>query len=155
MICLHLSERSSNVNIVTDDSQPQPDVEVRPSSIHGLGLYALRTFEPGEVVLRWDLSHVISNEALASLPLSERTYTHPLDEDRTLIVQPPERFVNHSCNNNTAVRDLCDVAVRPISTGEEITSNYSTDGSGSEFICSCGNQACLQIVGAALRGPLG
>src|SRR5262245_9556315 len=66
-------------------------VEVRQSQIEGLGLYARQTYEPGEVVLSWDLSHTIDNDQLLTLPESERRYTHPLDDYRTLIVQPPER----------------------------------------------------------------
>jgi len=122
-------------------------VEVRQSQIEGLGLYARQTYEPGEVVLSWDLSHTIDNDQLLTLPESERRYTHPLDDYRTLIVQPPERFVNHSCNNNTVVRNFADVAVRRIEAGEEITSDYSLDGSASEFICACGAVNCRGVVG--------
>jgi SET domain-containing protein len=124
------------------------DVAVRPSTIQGMGLYALRTFEPGEVVLRWDLSHTISNEELALLSPEERRYVHPFNGKRAIIVQPPERFVNHSCNNNTKVRDFCDIAVRRIAPGEEITSDYSADGSGSKFTCLCGEENCRGKVGS-------
>lgn len=130
-----------------DDSRIR-DVDVRTSSIHGSGLYALRSFEPDEIVLRWDLSHIIPSEELQTLSEKERRYTHPLDENRILIIQPPERFVNHSCNNNTVVRDFCDVAVRPIMPGDEITSDYSADGSGSAFTCSCGEENCRGTVTA-------
>ena len=123
------------------------DVEVRDSGIHGKGLYALRAFNAGEIVLRWDLSHTIPNEMLVSLADDERRYTHPLDETRTLIVGPPERFVNHSCRNNTEVRDYCDVAIRQIGIGEEITSDYGTDGSGVQFDCLCGNENCRGRIG--------
>ena len=123
------------------------DVEVRPSKIQGQGLYALRDFVPGEVVLRWDLSHTIATELLKTLAPEERRYTHPLDEQLILIVQPPERFVNHSCDNNTEVRDFCDVAVVPIASGDEITSDYGSDGSGLRFECVCGSKKCRGVVG--------
>ena len=118
------------------------DVEVRKSSIHDLGLYALRDFRAGEIVLRWNLSRLISRDELISLPEEERKYTHPFDAERILIVQPPERYVNHSCDNNSEVRDFSDVAIRNIAAGEEITSDYSTDKSGSKFYCSCGAENC-------------
>jgi len=133
---------TSNRNI-----SAERDVEVRKSTIHGLGLYARRAFRAGEIVLRWNLSRLISKNELASLPEHERRYTHPFDAERILIVQPPERYVNHSCANNTVVRDFCDVAVRPIEAGEEITSDYSTDESGSKFTCSCGAENCRRTVG--------
>lgn len=123
-------------------------VEVRQSGIHGRGLYALREFATGEVVLRWDTSQLISREEQSQLPEEERKYTHPFDDTRMMIVQAPERFVNHSCDNNTVVRDFCDVAVKPIAVGNEITSDYGSDGSGVSFHCLCGSQNCRGIVGA-------
>lgn len=123
------------------------DVEVRRSPIHGAGVYALRAFGAGEVVLRWDVSRLVTVEECASLPEEERRYTHPFDGETSILVQPPERFVNHSCDNNTVVRDFCDVAVRHIAPGEEVTSDYSADGSGSKFPCSCGSANCRGAVG--------
>jgi SET domain-containing protein len=122
-------------------------VEVRQSKIQGRGLYALRSFDPGEVLLRWDLSKTISREQLGSLSPDELRYTHPLDNERVLIVQPPERFVNHSCNNNTEVRDFCDVAVVPIKCGDEITSDYGSDGAAVSFQCQCGSANCRGVIG--------
>jgi len=124
------------------------DVEVRESGIQGWGLYALREFSEGETVLNWDLSHVIQHDQLSSLSEDERRYTHPLNESRILIVQAPERYVNHSCGNNTEVRDFRDVAIRPIKVGEEITSNYGTVGAAVQFECLCGNANCRRIIGA-------
>ena len=124
-------------------------VEIRPSQIEGQGLYALRNFAPGEIVLRWDVSQLIARELLDSLPPEERRYVHPFAERHIMIVQPPERYVNHSCNNNTEVRDFCDVAIRPIAAGEEITSNYGSDGSGSKFVCRCGAENCRGVIGRA------
>jgi len=123
------------------------DVEVRESGIQGRGLYALRAFNAGEMVLRWDLSHTIPNEQVASLTDAERRFTHPLDDKRTLIVQPPERFVNHNCRNNTEVRDFCDIALRRIEVGEEITSDYGSDGFGVRFDCLRGSDNCRGRIG--------
>ena len=122
-------------------------VEVRQSKIQGRGLYALRAFAPGEVLLRWDLSKTISREQLGSLSPDELRYTHRLDNGRVLIVQPPERYVNHSCNSNTEVRDFCDVAVVPIKCGDEITSDYGSDGASVSFECQCGSANCRGFIG--------
>lgn len=133
---------SSNPNLLAE-----PGVEVRRSPIHGVGVYARRAFEAGEVVLRWDTSRRLTAEEWAALPEEERRYTHPFDARTALLVGPPERYVNHSCDNNTVVRDFCDVAVRRISAGEEVTSDYSADGSGSAFACRCGAKDCRGVVG--------
>jgi len=111
-----------------------------------MGVFALRSFQPGDVVLRWDVSHLIRKADTSQLPETERHYTHPFDNDRLVLVQPPERFVNHSCDNNTEVRDFSDVAIRDIHPGEELTSNYS-DGAGFQFICACGFENCRGKVG--------
>jgi SET domain-containing protein len=41
-----------------------------------------------------------------------------------VVMQIPERYVNHSDNPNTEVIDDTDVALKDINIGEEITSNY-------------------------------
>ena len=122
------------------------DLEIRESTIAGRGLYALRNFEAGEKVLRWDLSHSIAIEEWSSLSEEERRYTHPLNAQRILIVQPPERFVNHSCDPNTRVINFSDVAIRRIAIGEEITSDYGSEGAAVNFKCSCGSRTCRGVI---------
>jgi len=122
------------------------DVEMRPSKIHGTGLFARRSFKAGEVVLQWKLEVSISAAELAALPSAERRYVHPLDEQSFVILQPPERFVNHSCDNNTVARHFADVAIRDIKVGEEISSDYSMDGAAQRFACSCGALNCRGVV---------
>jgi SET domain-containing protein len=119
-----------------------PDFEIKDSSIDGQGLFALREFAAGEVVIRWDISHRISAEEARLLPDSEKKYLEPHPDGTIIIVQPPARYVNHSCDNNTEVRDFCDVAVRRIKVGEEITSNYSNSETGVNFKCHCGSANC-------------
>lgn len=123
------------------------DVEIKRSGIDGLGAFALRPFKAGEVVLRWDVSKRVLRRRAADLPDAEKNYLHPYDKESLLVVQPPERYVNHSCDNNTEVRNLCDVAVRDIQAGEEITSDYETDGAGLKFECRCGTVKCRGSIG--------
>jgi SET domain-containing protein len=126
---------------------PFDSIEIRDSTIQGRGVYAKRVFKAGEIVLRWDLSHTIPTSQLATLPDDERRYTHPLDEHQTLIVQAPERFVNHSCAPNTEVREFCDVALCRIEVDEEITSDYGDVGAAVGFECKCGNDKCRKQIG--------
>lgn len=123
------------------------DVEIRRSGIDGRGVFALRRFKAGEVVLRWDVSCRVPKERALDLPDSERIYLHPYDEDSFVLVQPPERYVNHSCDNNTVARDFCDVAVRDIQAGQEVTSDNETDGAGLKFECRCGSGNCRGSIG--------
>ena len=123
------------------------DIEVGQSVIHGTGVYALRAFRKGEAVLCWDTSKRVPIKSVADYRRSEGAYLHPYDADSLFVVQSPERYVNHSCENNTEVRDFTDVAVRDIAVGEEITSNYETDGAGLSFQCSCGSLNCRGTIG--------
>jgi hypothetical protein len=122
-------------------------VEIRRSGIDGLGAFARRPFERGEVVLRWDISGRVPRGVVSGLADTEKNYLHPYDEETLVVVQPPERYVNHSCDNNTAVKDFCDVAVRDIAAGEEITSDYEADGAGQRFECRCGSAKCRGSIG--------
>jgi SET domain-containing protein len=125
------------------------DVTVQPSGIHGTGLFAKRAFKTGEIVLQWKLDVTIAAAELAALPSEEHKYVHPLDEKTYVILQPPERFVNHSCDNNTVARNFADVAIRDIRIGEEITSNYSVDGASQSFACSCRAHNCRGTIDPA------
>jgi hypothetical protein len=123
------------------------DVELRPSLIHQRGVFALRAFKRGDVVLRWDVSQRVAADEVASLDAAHRAYLHPYDATTLVMVQSPERFVNHSCDHNTEVRGFSDVAIRDIAPGEEITSNYETDGAGVVFECRCGSPSCRKRIG--------
>ena len=124
-------------------------VEIRSSGIHHLGVFALRSFKTGEVVLRWDTSHRVPAVQAAEYRDRPGLYLHPHDAGSFFVVQSPECYVNHSCAHNTEVKDFMDVAVRDIAAGEEITSNYETDGAGLCFVCRCGAQRCRGVIGAA------
>ncbi len=119
------------------------DIEVRRSQINGRGVFALRAFAEGEVVLTWDTSRLIARAAKQALPAEEQHYLFPFDEKSFVLMQPPARYVNHSCDNNTDVRGFSDVAVRAIAPGEEITSNYFTQAAQTTFECRCGSSNCI------------
>ena len=123
------------------------DVEIRSSRIHNLGVFTLRSFEAGEVVLRWDTSHRIP-ATQAKYRQRPGLHLHPDGAGSFFVVQSPECHVNHSCAHNTEVKDFTDVAVRDIAAGEEITSNYETDGAGLSFACHCGAASCRGVIGA-------
>jgi hypothetical protein len=51
----------------------------------------------------------------------------------------PENHVNYSCNLNTTAINYCDVAIRDIKSGEEITSTPTFDKLRE---CNCGSKKC-------------
>lgn len=58
-------------------------------------------------------------------------------------MQAPEKYINHSREPNTKAKNHCDVAIRDIKAGEEITSNYSKN-SLTPFKCNCGSKKCRE-----------
>jgi SET domain-containing protein len=118
------------------------DIEIRQSNISGRGVFARRQFRKGEIVLRWDVSQKIRRDKIDSLPSEQHHFLNPFDHDFLVLLGEPERYVNHSCANNTRVEEFTDVAVRNIFSGEEITSDYRSGGAVVGFVCCCGAPNC-------------
>ena len=129
------------------------DVEVRPSGIEGLGLFARRAFAAGECI------HVITvvREVTADAPLrperGERADHCDYPDGKVVLIGYPDRHVNHSCDPNAWVRygerggEL--VARRAIPGGAEITCDYQINVTGgSRWPCRCGAARCRgEVVG--------
>jgi hypothetical protein len=124
------------------------DVAVKKSKIHGKGVFALRNFKKGEAVLNWDTSHILSKEEVVKLSNKEKEYVSLL-KGRHVVMQEPEKYLNHSCDANTNVGDFCDVAVRDIKKGEEITTDYIKGAPpGFKMLCTCGSKNCRGVIRA-------
>ena len=114
--------------------------EVKTSWISGKGLFATTLIKKGETVISWN-PKVLTKEEASKLPQDEQKhYLYP-EGDNMLWMQPPERYMNHSCDANTHTVNRSDVALRDIQSGEEITSDY-LDLDTEDFICSCGSANC-------------
>ena len=103
------------------------DVIVKTSKIHGKGVFANKNFKKGEVVIKYNLKQLTKKE-FGSLSDKEKHYT-TLQEDKYWLFPSPERYVNHSSNSNTVqdIKNACDVAIRDIQKGEQITTDASKD----------------------------
>lgn len=117
---------------------------VKKSKISGKGVFALRDFKKGEIILKWNPKPLKKSEIESLLP-REKTYVVHLGK-KYFLMQAPERYVNHSCGANTTVKDNSDVAIRKIKKGEEITSDYIKTSGGSSFECKCGSKKCRKII---------
>ena len=119
------------------------DIEVKKSKIIGKGVFALRDFKKGEVVLKWNPKSITKAEA-ENLPSAEKNYV--LHRGRKFyIMQDPERFVNYSCESNTFTKDFSDIASRDIKKGEEITTTHDEEDINA-FECRCGSKKCKTII---------
>ena len=129
-------------------------IEVRSSPISGRGVFAVTPIKRDEVVIAWQPRGKLSAAEFARFGASqaeEKHYVTLAADGSYLVMGEPERFVNHSCDPNTAVRDNADIALRDIVVGEEITSDYGCDGTVIGFQCSCGSPACRGWIGPVPR----
>ena len=115
-------------------------VLVRKSKIQGRGVFANQDFKKGEVVLRWK-PKMLTKIDLKNVTAREKHFIYKAGRNKYLLEQPPERYVNHSCGPNTKVIGLCDVAIKPIKKGEEITSKYTKASLPVGFVCRCGSKS--------------
>ena len=86
----------------------------------GRGVFAARNFREGELVLH----------AIGRVLPCQTMYSVQFDWKRHLEVEPPARYLNHSCDPNLGV-GRCDkggidfVALRDINKGEEVAFDYA------------------------------
>lgn len=125
-----------------------PKVQVIQSNIQGKGVFAGSDFKKGEVILDIDDSNIVDDQA--KLPAEEREWCDYLG-DKTVLMQEPERYINHSCEPNTFVRTIEGVrkviAMRDIKAGEEITGDYAINGYyDNDTPCHCGTSRCRGII---------
>lgn len=123
-------------------------VAVRESQVQGKGVYALRDFSPGTLVLTIDDSHIVTDET----QLTPEQHEFDLDyvAGKTILMQEPEKYINHSCDPNVYVRTRAGVrhvfALRKITRGDEITYDYAVNGDNDgTFLCHCGANICRGI----------
>lgn len=124
------------------------NIFVGKSKIHGKAVFASRNLKKGDFVLAIDDSHVVLDESM----LTPKQHAFDLDylEDKTIIMQTPEKYINHSCDPNVYVKTEKGVrnvyAMRSISKGHEIAYDYSINGyNEGEFKCHCGSKNCRKI----------
>lgn len=122
------------------------DVFVKKSGIHGSGVFAKRNFKVGEIVLPWDISNTIQEKEVAKMIEGEKQYVSYMD-GKYIVMQDPEKYVNHSCDANTTAKQFCDIAKRDIIKGEEITGDYKEELPPNMCMkCHCGSKNCLGII---------
>lgn len=112
------------------------ETELRPSEIHGIGVFLLEPVRKGEVVWRFDsrIDRVYSDSEIGELPEKLRgflrTYsTLHAETGLWVLCGDNGRHFNHSDTPNTLSRGIAfgeDVAAEDIPAGTELTSDYRT-----------------------------
>ena len=132
---------------------------VQKSGIHGLGVFATRSYRMGETILQIDDTRIVD----ADHPLVPGEFPHHcdyLEGGRVVLMQSPERHINSSCDPSAYVRTIDGtrhlIARRAIGVGDEITYDYIIDCHGGEvWTCRCGTARCRgTIVSSFFELPL-
>jgi len=124
-------------------------VVVKNSSIQGKGVYASQDILQDDVVLVIDDSHVVTNESQITPEQHEYDCDY-LANGRVILMQVPEKYINHSCDPSTYVKTLNGIrkvlAMHDLRKGEEITYDYSINGDNDgTFECKCGAKNCRGV----------
>lgn len=133
-------------------------VELRESLLQGLGVFACRTFSTGAIVLTIDDTHVVTDES--ALTADQHEFDLDYVDGKVILMQEPEKFINHSCDPNVYVKTEQNVrnvyTIRDIKAGEEITYDYAVNGDNEgTFECHCGSPICRKVyVGNFFKLPI-
>ena len=125
-------------------------VVINLSDIEGLGVFAARPFKSNDVILAIDDSRVVGRDTPLTGHEQERHCDY-LEAGKVVLMQPPERYINHSCDPNTYVKTVNGkrlvIARREIQAGDEVTYDYSVNGGGDTiWLCHCGASRCRRNI---------
>ena len=121
------------------------DLLVLNSPINGLGVFAGRSFRMGDALLEIDDSRIV-DDAHPLAPGDDPRHCDYLARKTVVLMQAPERHINHSCDPNSYVQTVNGRrllwALRDIPAGEEVTYDYSINSDGETvWTCHCGRLA--------------
>ena len=129
-------------------------VIVKPSPIHGVGVFAARDFRAGEVIFDTSELRLVTDED----PLregEEERHCDWLADGRQSLLPAPARYINHSCEPNAYMkilyRHILFIALRDITPGEEICIDYETTLHSDKKRCSCGEPSCRGTINKLRR----
>jgi len=126
-------------------------VEIKPSLIHGLGMFAKKRIKKGEVVFVQG-GHVLTKKQLFTSgvinsyqPLGNGLYigaSNKKEEEKVKL------YNNHSCQPNCGMKgEITFVAMIDIPVGAELTVDYAMiDNEPYKMKCNCQSPFCRKIV---------
>lgn len=132
-----------------------PRIEIRPSPMHGRGMFATAPIGQGEVVAIWGGTHMLTEpdlrkkQALAAQGCSLGTIGEGLYLVDILDAGEEEltNLLNHSCDPNLWMHDEVTLgARRDIAVDEELTLDYAMIEDHEDWVgpfgCQCGSELC-------------
>lgn len=129
-------------------------LELRPSTIHGVGIFTSRLIEPGERVIEWGGTLFTTQEIKAGharqysyVPINEEWYLgSPANAELTV-----DDYINHSCAPNLWMLGSATLIARfQIPRNGELTADYAMWLADESYEmknpCNCGTIACRHRV---------
>ncbi len=126
---------------------------VKESPIKGKGIFTTRDIAKGEIITTFVGEVMNQEEAWRRIDHGIERNDDPLQiGDRMYLdLHQPFVYFNHSCTPNALLCETANlIALRDISTGEEIVFDYSTTvgkDSDWEMKCLCGAKNCRKVLG--------
>lgn len=163
-----LVEPNETVTKKTARSRSRKRFEVRTSSIHGSGVFALRPIPKGSRIIEYTGERITHEEADARYNdyEMERHHTFLFSVDEQTVIDATRegndaRYINHSCDPNCeSVNEDGRIfleAIRDIAAGEELFFDYAYERDGEEdaedearYACRCGTANCRKTILAPL-----
>lgn len=127
--------------------------KVGKSVIHGLGLFAIKPIQRGEIVAIKG-GHIMDYKTLRKverkidesyIQVEDNFYIGALEKSE---IKGNKLFINHSCDPNLGIRgQITFVALRNIKSGEELTYDWAMEENRAEKIkCDCRTKYCRKIL---------
>jgi hypothetical protein len=130
-----------------------PDTELRKINDEiGSGVFATKLIPRGSITWALDyLDHVLTPEEASRLPAAYKPivdrYAFRDAKGRHVLCWDHGRFVNHSCDSTSLpLGSVCEIAIRDIQPGEQVTSDYVTLNLTEEMTCHCGSPRCRGVM---------
>lgn len=127
-------------------------VSLRPSPIHGLGVFAIKGLPGRRKIGEVGGRIVDARRALKEAARSRRIYFVQLDDRHGLDCSKGNAFgrLNHSCRPNCYLRiygHRVEVyTLRPIKRDEELVIDYGQTPHSGGMKCSCGQSECKKVI---------
>jgi uncharacterized protein len=137
--------------LVPESSTLNPNLEIRPSSIEGSGLFAVRPIDEGEICAVLG-GQVMTDEHFAEFCAERDRWSAAAIEEGLNLVQGDDDPIargNHSCDPNLWMTDAITVVERRrIEPGHEATIDYAllTVDDKWTMACRCGSPLCRGVV---------
>lgn len=128
--------------------------EIRDTKTKGKGLFALKHFDKGHIILRFEGEFISLNDAIKQPSEVSERYLQIGSELYLNVDKKQSSFVNHSCKPNCyvkiAINNAFLISQYPILPNEELTIDYALtsteDFNTFSMPCNCNNYGCRKMI---------